>query len=293
MPFIREFNKDEISCSLTHTRDGKKLIKIHPSKTKRIQIRGQLGDDEMKEPIVPLKEPGSHDGMSWHSYEDSPVKAPSMFVRIGDVATAEFFQEIDRKVPDEIERLGLGNEYKRDDYRPIFNMKEGQETGAVSIKMNTQGSDRQTPVAIHAIDNEDEDPRQGSLLELKPGRVDAMYIDIAFATIWKVKREWGTTIWANEIYYRPKATESMVIGKKSASGGVLRPLKSKPKDEVEEEPDQGEGEAEEEEAEVEEVEEEDVEEEEAEPSPEPKKRKSSSRRHKSSSSKRHRTEEDE
>lgn len=217
MPYLREFSKKTLCCTLTTTKDGKKIIKIHPSKTQRSQIRGQLGDDYMAEPVIPLKEPGSHDGMAWHSQEEVPVKAPSVFVRIPCEETAEFFKAVDAILPDEMERLGLGNEYKRDDYRPLVNVKDGQT--AVSVKMNVQGSEKQKPVAIHVIEEDAEDPRDGDVLEIKPGQVSAMYMDVALASIWKVKRDWGTTIWANEVYLRPTQQEAMVIGGMTAKGG--------------------------------------------------------------------------
>lgn len=228
MPYLREYNLKTLCCTLTTTKDGKKIIKIHPSKTNRSQIRGQLGDDYMVDSIIPLKEPGSHDGMAWHSQEEVPVKTPSVFVRVPCEDTVAFFKAIDTILPDEMERLGLGNEYKRDDYRPLLNVKDGQS--AVSVKMNSQGTEKQTPVAVHILEEDSDDPIPGNITDLKPGKVAAMYMDVGLAAVWKVKRDWGVTLWANEIYMRPTQQESLVIGGMSARGGKLSQRKENPAD---------------------------------------------------------------
>lgn len=198
MVLIRDIDSTQVTLSVKNNKfTGKPDIFVNPSKTKKVPLRGQLGDDGMENPIRPLK--------AASSYENSDPEKPSVFTCIDDKATEEFFRGIDKVLPQEMERLGLAGpkQYPPDQYRPIWvePAEEGQ-TGAISIKMNLAGDN---PCDITKLVDDGEgglDQVEATANDIKPGAVQAMYYKISFSKIWKVKKEWGVTIWANQIVLR-------------------------------------------------------------------------------------------
>lgn len=198
MVYLRNIDANGITLSAkTNKVTGKKDIYINPSKSKKVPLKGQLGDDDMENPVRPLKAP--------ESYENSDPDKPSVFTCVDDKDTEEFFRTLDKVLPQEMERLGLAGpkQYPPDQYRPVWvePAEEGQ-TGAVSIKMNLAGD---TPCEISKLVDDGEgglDQVDAKSRDIKPGAVQAMYYKISFSKIWKVKKEWGTTIWANQIVLR-------------------------------------------------------------------------------------------
>ena len=198
MVYLRNIDANGITLSAkTNKVTGKKDVYINPNKNKKVPLKGQLGDDDMDNPVRPLKVP--------ESFENSDPDKPSVFTCIDDKDTEQFFRTFDKVLPQEMERIGLGGskDYPADQYRPVWvePAEEGQ-TGAVSIKMNLAGDQ---PCEISRLVDDGEgglDRVDARSRDIKPGAVTAMYFKISFSKIWKVKKEWGCTIWANEIVLR-------------------------------------------------------------------------------------------
>jgi len=198
MVYLRNIDANGITLSSKFNKvTGKKDIYINPSKTKKVPLKGQLGDDDMENPVRPLKAP--------ESYENSDPDKPSVFTCVDDSETEQFFRTLDKVLPQEMERLGLAGpkDYPPEQYRPLWvePAEEGQ-TGAISIKMNLAGD---SPCEISKLVDDGEgglDQVDAKSRDIRPGAVTAMYYKISFSKVWKVKKEWGCTIWANQVVLR-------------------------------------------------------------------------------------------
>lgn len=222
MMFVRDYNPADIRIVKT-----KKSFAVNYHGNR---IEAQLGDDDMPEAVVPKREPGWHDGRVSKLQKDDPSNTPTIFVSVPNAATAEVFRTIDRLLPDYMEQHGLGNEYRREEYRPLFNIREGDDTGCVSVKMNLKGTDAQAPVMIKFVEEDEDgeiidDPdkqKDADVLDIVPGKVDKLYLMVTVSSVWKVKG-WGVTLWANYIGIRKPAPRKVVFGRRSAAAEGAAP----------------------------------------------------------------------
>jgi len=229
---LRDLDVSKFFCSMAPDKKdaSKKVIKLHPFPGRRTNIACQLGDDGMVDqegqpaPIVPLKGPGS--------YENSQPDKPSVFCRLADVNTAAVLQAIDELLPREMERLGLvtAKDYRPENYRPLYNPPD-PEAGGMAGAINIKFDKRSCPVKCMELEDPDDDEseeitRNGSLDEIQPGAVEAMYMRISISSIWKVKRDWGATIWCNKLVSRMGvANDGLIVGNKIVRGDMVKEIK--------------------------------------------------------------------
>lgn len=218
MVYLRNIDGNQITLSVkVNKTTGKKEIFVNPSKTKKVPLKGQLGDDEMENPVRPLKAPAS--------FENSDPDRPSIFSSVDDSGTETFFRTFDKVLPQEMERLGLAGEYPPTQYRPTWVEPAGDgQSGAVSVKTNIAGDSPCTITKLVDDGNGGFDQVEARSQDIRPGAVQAMYYNVSFSKIWKVKKEWGCSIWANEIVIRSgDEDDDMVLpGKKDMSKTTKR-----------------------------------------------------------------------
>lgn len=217
MPYLRQYNVKDIHLSKRERQDGKRKftdIRVHPDdKNLSKGLKGQLGDDEMTEPLVPLKAP--------ESFENQDPDRPAVFLRLGDTGTCEWLQSLDEKVKEEVSKMDLGAQYHDALYRNLYiaPREEGQ-TGACSVKLALvdipEKKVRATTFTVIEKDEDGEDRiREGSVADMQPGSVEALYMSISINRVWRVNGPWGLTMYANEVVIRKSDDEEpMVIGGK-------------------------------------------------------------------------------